>query len=211
MKHIAQPDGKPLTFYLEAEEEVARMYAEPCFFTWVVPPTVICGRNQSVENEVNLKFCTKEGIQVVRRKSGGGCVYADEGNIMISYIAPAYDTAPATFSRYLSMIVRALASVGVKAEATAHNDILIGGRKVSGNAFYYCQGKGGRHSIVHGTLLHSTDLARMEQAITPPAWKLEAKGVQSVRQRVVNLSELSSISLADLRQRLIYTLSNLTI
>lgn len=185
---------------------MARTSAEECFFTWVVPPTVICGRNQVIENEVNMEYCRKEGIQVVRRKSGGGCVYADEGNIMLSYIAPAVDTAPATFSFYLSRVVYALALLGISAEATVRNDILVDGRKVSGNAFYYANGMGGRHSIVHGTLLHSTDLRRMEQAITPPVWKLEAKGVKSVRQRVLNIAELSDISLPDLRSHLIKTL-----
>ena len=207
MKHIILPEGKPLTYYLEQEEVAARTCAEPCFFTWVVPPTVICGRNQVIENEVNLDFCRREGIDVVRRKSGGGCVYADEGNIMTSYIEPATDTAPVTFSHYLSLVVRALATLGINAQATDRNDILIQGRKVSGNAFYYTQGAAGRHSIVHGTLLHSTNLERMVNAITPPQWKLDAKGVQSVRQRVVNISELRDISLPDLRQHIIQTLT----
>ena len=87
MKYIALPTNEPrrLSFYLAMEEYVARNLNEPdCFFMWQVEPSVIYGRNQVVENEVNLAYCREHGIQVYHRKSGGGCVYADMDNLMLS-------------------------------------------------------------------------------------------------------------------------------
>ena len=89
MKYISLPDEqvRPLPFYLAMEEYVAHHLNEPdAFFMWQVAPTVICGRNQVVENEVNLDYCREHDIHVVRRKSGGGCVYADMDNVMLSYV-----------------------------------------------------------------------------------------------------------------------------
>lgn len=90
MLYIALPDKqvRRLSFYLAMEEYVARQVeADDCFFMWQVEPTVIFGRNQQMENEVNIAYCQQHGIQVVQRKSGGGCVYADMDNIMLSYIS----------------------------------------------------------------------------------------------------------------------------
>ena len=174
-----------LTFYLDMEEQVATDVKEDCFFLWRVAPTVIYGRNQNVEAEVNLDYCKQVGIKVVQRKSGGGCVYADWGNIMISYITPETDVNQ-VFAHYLDMVGEALKELGYNAVKTEHNDILIDGRKVSGNAFY----KLPHSSIVHGTMLYNVDMQEMKQAITPSKEKLESHGVKSVRQRVVNLVEL---------------------
>ena len=88
MKHIVLPDNRPrrLVFYLAMEEYVARNLNEKeCFFMWQVAPTVIFGRNQVLETEVNLPYCQANNIAIFRRKSGGGCVYSDMGNIMLSY------------------------------------------------------------------------------------------------------------------------------
>lgn len=186
MDHIILPDSleRPLTFYLAMEEYVAAAYG--CgFFVWRVAPTVIIGRNQDLEAEVNLPFCRERGINIVRRKSGGGCVYADKGNLMVSYIT-GDKGVEAVFAEYLDKLAEALVGLGLDAVKTAHNDVMVGGAKVSGNAFFSLP-KGG---IVHGTLLHSVDFEALAQAITPPAEKLARHGVQSVRQRVANLSEL---------------------
>ena len=86
---------RPLVFYLAAEEYVARKL--PCqesVFFWNVAPTVIFGRNQIMSAEVNLDWCSDNGVNIVRRKSGGGCVYADRGNLMVSYISPGLDAGP---------------------------------------------------------------------------------------------------------------------
>ena len=186
MKHVILPDNirRSLAFYLAMEEFVAREIEGEAFFVWRVEPTVIYGRNQVLENEVNLEYCREHGVDIVRRKSGGGCVYSDLGNIMVSYISRRGDVSE-VFDRYMTALTEALRALGVPAEKSGRNDILVEGRKVSGNAFHQLPDR----SIVHGTLLYSTDLEALTEAIRPPVEKLQRHGVESVRQRVMNLSE----------------------
>ena len=174
-----------LSFYLAMEEYVARhMDERDFFFMWQVEPSVIFGRNQLIENEVNLEFCRNRGIKTYRRKSGGGCVYADMKNIMFSYIT-SEENVGFTFNRYINMVVLVLNRLGVDARANGRNDIMIGDRKVSGNAFYKLPGR----SIVHGTILYDTDMENMVGSITPTDGKLLSKGVRSVRQRIALLKD----------------------
>lgn len=186
MKNIILPDGhsRSLAFYLSMEEYVASNFDEEAFFVWRVPPTVIIGRNQDLEAEVNLDYCRTNGVKVVRRKSGGGCVYSDMGNVMISYISRRGDVS-SIFETYLSALTVCLSSLGLDAERSGRNDILVQGRKVSGNAFHQLPDR----SIVHGTLLYDTDFTALEVAIRPPVEKLQRHGVASVRQRVENLKK----------------------
>lgn len=187
MKYIGLPfsEMRRLTFYLAMEEYLAGSVAEDLFFLWQVHPTVIFGRNQVMENEVNIPYCEEHGIDLVRRKSGGGCVYSDEGNIMLSYITQGTNVEE-IFARYLDKVTDALRGLGFDAARTTHNDVLVGERKVSGSAFFVMP----HSSIVHGTMLFDTDFAALEKAITPSAEKLSKHGVKSVRQRVANLKEL---------------------
>ena len=177
-----------LADYLAIEQELVKSVAEPTLFTWIAPPTVIYGHHQHAENELNAAFCAEHGIDVVQRKSGGGCVYADRGNLMISYIEPsAFSNQQSAFERFLEMMAETLQSLGLAAVTTAHNDILIDGRKVSGCACFTCP----TGTIVHGTLLFDVDIETMMRAITPSSQKLSKHGVASVRQRVVNIRELT--------------------
>ena len=204
MKYIALPtnENRQLSFYLAMEEYVARHMKEPdCFFMWQVAPTVIFGRNQVVENEVNLEYCREHDIRVVRRKSGGGCVYADMDNLMLSMVTDG-DNVGFTFNRFVTMIQLALHKIGVSATSTAHNDIMIGDRKVCGTAFYQLPGR----SIVHSTMLYDTNMLHMLNAITPSAEKLEKKGIQSVRQRITLLKDHTSLSLDEIKQKIRDTL-----
>ena len=204
MKYIALPtnENRQLSFYLAMEEYVARHMQEPdCFFMWQVAPTVIFGRNQVVENEVNLDYCREHDIRVVRRKSGGGCVYADMDNLMLSMITDG-DNVGFTFNRFVTMIQLALHKIGVTATSTAHNDIMIGDRKVCGTAFYQLPGR----SIVHSTMLYDTNMQHMLNAITPSAEKLEKKGIQSVRQRITLLKDYTPLSLNEIKQKIRDTL-----
>lgn len=187
MKHPALPTGdkhRRLPFYLAAEEWIARtLPPDEYFFAWRVAPTVICGRNQDIACEVDLDYCAAHGIDVVRRRSGGGCVYADMANWMFSYICPD-SGVDADFSRYTRTVIAMLASLGIEARASGRNDIYIGERKVAGNAFYHMPGR----SIVHGTMLCSIDNDTMARAITPSRAKLEAKGVRSVPAHLTSLT-----------------------
>lgn len=189
--------GRPLPFYLAMEEWLARRSGhESYFFMWQVDPTVICGRHQDVELETDLGFCRSHGIRVVRRKSGGGCVYADRNNIMMSYITPSADVVT-TFAEYTSGVAAMLRSIGLDATAdTSRNDVMICGRKVSGNAFYHLPGR----SIVHGTMLYDADLATMAGAITPSRAKLQSKGVKSVESRITTVREHSPIGLEEFKR-----------
>jgi len=203
MKWLRMPEGESdcgrrLVFWL-ALEEWAVINAPGSLFVWSVDPTVIFGRNQDMEAEVNVPYCREHSIQMYRRKSGGGCVYADGGNLMISYITSEPDVNRA-FDAYLSSLASALKGMGLDAVRTEHNDVLVGGRKVSGNACYATS----TGCIVHGTMLYDTDFTEMERAITPSKEKLDSKGIKSVRQRVANLKEFGvDFSFDDLRSRVV--------
>ena len=206
MTHIILPEEKEyrLPFYLAMEEYVAREFpAQDYFFMWQVKPTVIFGRNQLVESEVDTDYCRNNGIEMYRRKSGGGCVYADMSNIMLSYITPS-SNVNFTFNRYMLMIEHALQKLGVDARTSGRNDILIDGRKVSGNAFYHLPSR----SIVHGTMLYDTNLEHMARATTPSDSKLKSKGVDSVRQHVTTLNKYISLSIEELKEHFGHELCN---
>ncbi len=197
----------PLPFYLAMEEYVAREFpAQDYFFIWQVEPTVIFGRNQLIDSEVDVSYCRANNIRFYRRKSGGGCVFADRSNLMLSYITPATNVN-FTFNRYMLMVEHALQLLGVDARTSGRNDILVEGRKVSGNAFYHIPGR----SIVHGTMLYDTNLEYMVRATTPSATKLKSKGVESVRQHVTTLNKYITIGIDALKNHFRTTMCNDTL
>ena len=193
---LNQEKLRELPFYLAMEEYVAKyLDVNEAFFMWQVEPSVIFGRNQLIEKEVNLPYCKEHNISTFRRKSGGGCVYADKGNIMFSYISNNYNVKKA-YDSYLSKVISALNKLGVKAEATGRNDIVVDNKKISGSAFYHVNGK----SVVHGTMLFDTDMGNMINAITPATAKLQSKGVESVRSRITLLKDYLNISIEEFRE-----------
>lgn len=203
MQHAVIPNAerRPLPFFLAAEEWIAaRMPADECYFmAWQVAPTVICGRNQDISAEVDLDFCRRRGIEVWRRKSGGGAVYADSNNIMFSYVGPRTSVSEA-FGAYTCRVVGALRSLGLDAEATGRNDICIDGRKVAGNAFMQAGGR----NIVHGTMLFDTDAEAMAGALTPSRAKLESHRVHSVASRITTVREhLPTLTLDEFMHRIV--------
>jgi lipoic acid synthetase/lipoate-protein ligase A len=206
MLYIALPDKqvRRLSFYLAMEEYVARQVeTDDCFFMWQVEPTVIFGRNQQMENEVNIAYCQQHGIQVVQRKSGGGCVYADMDNIMLSYISSETHVGQA-FNCFVNMLLLLFRKMGIEAVGTTHNDIMIGDRKVCGTACYHLSGR----NIIHSTLLYDTNMENMLNAITPGVEKLEAKGIKSVRQRITLLKDYVNLSCEEVKALIRQTLCN---
>ncbi len=204
MKYLQLPNNatRILPFYLAMEEYAASILADDdIFFMWQPAPTVIFGRNQLIDNEVNLDYCREHDIAVYRRKSGGGCVYADRDNIMFSYITRS-DNVQLTFSRYTHAVAEMLQGLGLDATDNGRNDILIDGLKVSGNAFYHLPGR----SIVHGTMLYDTNMEHMLHAITPSRAKLESKGVESVKSRITTLSQHLDMSIDDFKAHVKATL-----
>lgn len=205
MVYVELPDShspRRLSFYLAMEEYVARHVDCPeCFFMWQVAPTVIFGRNQSLENEVNVDYCREHHIQMFRRKSGGGCVYADMDNLMLSYVCDG-DQVGYTFNKFVQMILLVLRKMGIEGSSTTHNDIMIGDHKVCGTAFYQLRGR----SIVHSTMLYDTNMEHMLNAITPSHEKLQSKGIQSVRQRITLLKEHTSLTIEEVKKLIRKTL-----
>lgn len=209
MNYIDIPNShsETVAFYLAAEEYVARKRKEDdCFFMWQVNPSVIFGRNQLIENEVNIDYCKAHHIQIFRRKSGGGCVYADRNNIMMSYINTG-NGVQFVFDRFIRLIAALLGKLGIAALKSSRNDILIDGRKVSGNAFYHLPGR----NIVHGTMLYDTDMENMVGSITPSDQKLLSKGVKSVRQHITLLKDYIQLSLEEFKKFVRETLCEETI
>lgn len=177
-----------LTDYLALEAEMVKQIKEPTLFTWIVAPTVIYGRHQSAEVEVNETYCREHQIQVVQRQSGGGCVYADEGNVMVSFISPSTHSQ-IVFDQFLQILSTAFRQLGYDAVTTQHNDILVGERKASGTACYTTP----TGTVVHASILYDVNLDDLQQAITPTAAKLAKHAVASVRQRVVNLRDIKDL------------------
>jgi len=197
MKYVVLPDERihPLSFYLSMEDYLAQnMEGDDLLMLWQVEPSVIYGRNQVVENEVNLDYCREHGIQVYQRKSGGGCVYADKDNLMLSMVTTEENVGFA-FNRFVTMVLLVLRKMGIEATGTTNNDIMIGDRKLCGTA---CR-KMPRGCIVHSTMLYDTNMEHMLNAITPGPEKLEKKGIQSVRQRITLLKDYTTLSLDEVK------------
>ena len=146
------------------------------FYLWQDKPSVIVGLNQSVYAEVNLPFIQEHGIELVRRVSGGGAVYHDLGNLCYTFVG--YEDGPAR-------VADALRRMGVPAELTGRNDIMVDGRKCSGYAKRLAAGR----TMVHGTLMFDVNLEDLMNALAVPGSKLSAAGIQSVRSKVANLKE----------------------
>ena len=153
-------------------------------YLYINDRAVIIGRNQNPWRECDTDAMERDGVQLVRRCTGGGAVYHDVGNLNFSFICgkELYDV-----EHQNRIILDAVQSLGISAEATGRNDLLAEGRKFSGHAF--CSRGGMRQH--HGTLLVNADLTVMQKYLTVSAEKLKAKGVSSVRSRVVNLAELA--------------------
>ena len=200
-------------FYLAIEEFVARnMYLEDAYlFWWQVSPTVVMGRNQVAHKEINIDFRLSQNIDIVRRRSGGGSVFADRGNVMWSLILKSDGrTTEDLFSEYAYTMAAALNSLGIPAVATGRNDIVldvsVGGGKICGNAFYWI----GDCCIIHGTMLYDTTMSMMTKALSPDNEKLEGAGVQSVKQRIALLKDVSKYDLQVLCTKLVSKLTNRT-
>ncbi len=152
---------------------------EPYFYLWRNRPSVIIGLNQNAYSEVNLPYLRANGINLVRRVTGGGAVYHDLQNLNYTIVGKS------STGLTPQPIVDALRRLGVPAELSGRNDIFVEGRKVSG----YARRVSGCQEIIHGTLMYDVDLETLTHVLDTPGSKLQAKGIGSVRSRVANLKE----------------------
>ena len=157
---------------------------EPVFFLWRNRPSVIIGLNQSAFAEVNLPYLQEKGIVLARRVTGGGAVYHDLQNLNYTITGRIHDLEK-DYPAYVETMVRALRELGVPAELSGRNDILVDGRKCSG----YAKRVSKDRLMIHGTLMYDVDIDTLTRALAAPGSKLSAAGVSSVRSRVANLKE----------------------
>lgn len=159
---------------------------EIILYLWQNDNTVVIGRNQNPWKECKCKKLENEGGKLARRLSGGGAVYHDLGNLNFTFVMDKnlYD-----LDRQLNVILQAVRSFGIDAEFSGRNDLTIHGKKFSGNAFYFLD----KSSYHHGTILIDTDFNKLTDYLQVSKEKINSKGIDSVRSRVINLSELSDI------------------
>ncbi|WP_207695837.1 lipoate-protein ligase [Enterococcus sp. DIV0212c] len=182
-----------------------RTFDEPVVLFYIQNPCVIVGRNQNVRAEVDLNYAKEHQVTITRRLSGGGAVYDDLGNLSFSFVVNADHESFGNFKLFTQPIIDALHEMGATgAEISGRNDLLIDGKKFSGNAMYTKNKK----MYSHGTLMLDVDLDEVSRVLTVSEKKLASKGTKSVRSRVTNLrpylsKEYQGISTEAFRDRLL--------
>ena len=170
---------------LAVEQHLLETVEDGCciLYLWQNQNTVVIGRNQNAWKECRTTQLQEDGGHLARRLSGGGAVFHDLGNLNFTFLVHDQDY---DLDRQLAVIAEACSCLGVETERSGRNDLLSAGRKFSGSAFYHNMGR----SYHHGTLLVNVDMDKLSRYLNPSPAKLRAKGVDSVRSRVVNLTEL---------------------
>ena len=194
-------------YYNLALEEYFMKYKdmeEDILILWQNEPTIVIGKNQNAYEEINRDFVEKNNINVVRRMSGGGAVYHDLGNLNYTIIKNDGKLYTNDFSFFALPVVACLKKFDVDAEFNGRNDITIDGKKFSGNAQYFYKKK----VLHHGTLMFSSDLTTLSQALNVKREKMESKGIKSVKSRVTNISEYikNDITLTNFRDSLLISM-----
>lgn len=187
MKFISNNDIKDPMINLAMEEYVLREIPtdDSYFLFYVNQPSIIIGKNQNTIEEINEPYIRENDIKVVRRVSGGGAVYHDEGNLNFSFITEDDGESFHNFRKFTQPIVDVLQEMGVNAALSGRNDLEIDGKKVSGNAMFTQKGR----MFSHGTLMLDSDISEVQNALRVNKKKIESKGVKSVRGRVGNIND----------------------
>lgn len=181
-------------FYFGLEEYLIKNYEceEDIFLLWSVVPTVMIGRHQVTEIEIDSEYIKEHDVKVVRRNSGGGAVYTDKGCLQFSFIT-SKNVHKDIFTNHVSKIIDALNEIGLHASFSGRNDILHEGRKFSGNAEFIHKEK----MVVHGTILFDSNLDNLIGSLTPDKAKLTKHAVTSVKSRVLNIGSLINVDTID--------------
>lgn len=178
-------------FNLAAEEYLVKNCSEEVFMLWRNEKTIVVGRNQNTLAEINQDYIENEGIRVVRRMSGGGAVYHDLGNVNFTFILNS-DKDFGNYEKFTAPVISFLQTLGVDAVLSGRNDLLIGDKKISGNAQYMYKNR----ILHHGTLLFSTEGNHLGEALRVSEEKIRSKGIQSVRSRVTNIASHLKVPLS---------------
>src|SRR5690625_3998017 len=183
-------DNKGITnpyINLAIEEYILENFGEKETYLlfYINEPSIIIGRNQNSIEEINTDYVEENNIKVIRRLSGGGAVYHDEGNLNFSFITKDDGESFHNFEKFTKPVVRALNRLGVPAELIGRNDLLVKGRKISGNAQFSTKGR----MFSHGTLMFDTNIDHVVSSLNVRAEKIESRGIKSIRSRVANISE----------------------
>lgn len=171
---------------------------------YINEPCVVVGRNQSIYREVNFEYLKYDSTKICRRITGGGTVYQDEGNLCFSFIESAANHKTGNYRYFNQCIIDALKSVGYNVVADERNNLLLNGKKISGNAQFTNR----RNIISHGTLLYNSNLNKLRGALHENNFEVETKAVASVRSSVMNLSEAADYfaDAVELQKKIIETL-----
>lgn len=175
-------------FNLAAEEYFLKNTEEELFMLYVNNPSIIAGKHQNLLGEINLVYARENNFILARRLSGGGTVYQDHGNLNFSFISNCPSLEKISYRRFTYPIVCALKSIGIDAEYSGRNDLLLENKKISGNAMHIYK----KRVLCHGTLLFSTELKNLSSALKNNPDKYIDKSIKSIPSKVVNISEYLS-------------------
>ena len=190
MKLIKLDSTNPF-FNLAAEEYFLKKDSEDKLILWQNDNTVVIGRNQSAFTELNISRAKELNVNIVRRMSGGGAVYHDLGNLNYTYITKNNGNDFLNFAKFTAPVIEVLRSIGVNATLSGRNDMLIDGKKFSGNAQYVHRDM----LLHHGTLMFSTSVDILSEVLNVNELKIKSKGIASVKSRVTNIGRHSDISI----------------
>lgn len=194
MKYLETKSVNP--YYNLAFEDIVLSHRKTgdYLMLWQNDNTVVIGQNQCTAAEINADAIERYGVNVVRRSTGGGAVYHDLGNLNYSFITDEIEGDKTAFEKFTGPVVAALRNLGLIAETSGRNDILVDGKKVSGIAQRHLDGR----ILHHGTLLFCENLERAGEVLNVDPEKIKAKGVKSVRSRITNIGDyLPEMTLAE--------------
>ncbi len=204
MKLINNNQITDATLNLALEEWAVRnldLENEDYLLFYINRNAIIIGKHQNTIEEINSEYVKEKNIQVVRRISGGGTVYHDDGNLNFSFLTKFSQDSIHNFKKFTEPVVKTLNELGVKAELNGRNDITVDGKKISGNA----QFSNTKAMFSHGTVLFNSNLEDVVEALNVKIDKIESKGIKSIRSRVANISEYlnENMSIFDFREKLL--------
>ena len=183
MYYLVSSSNDPY-FNIASEEYLLKNFTDEFFMLYINEPSIIVGKHQNTLSEINLNYVETSGIKVVRRLSGGGSVFHDKGNLNFCFIRNIAANEDISFKRFTQPIVNALANIGIEATFSGRHDLLVKGKKISGNAMHVYK----KRVLSHGTLLYKSQIGTLSSALKSNPSFFQDKAVKSNRSRVANIS-----------------------